>query len=105
MELAELVIETYAAKAENKGLKIYTISDTKVPHYVSGDVTRVRQILDNLVNNAVKFTLSGHIILRVNVVQSFEKKVRLVFNVIDTGIGIASDHLPKLFDPYFRSGK
>lgn len=104
MELAELVIETYAAKAENKGLIIYTISETSVPHFVLGDVTRVRQILDNLVNNAVKFTLSGHVILRVNVVQSYDKKVRLVFNVIDTGIGIAPDHLPKLFDPYFRSG-
>lgn len=103
MELAELVVSTYAAKAESKGLQIYTISDTRVPHLVLGDITRVRQILDNLVNNAVKFTVSGHIVLRVNVTQQSEDKIYLAFQVIDTGVGISSEHLPRLFDPYFRS--
>lgn len=103
IELAELVVETYAAKAEAKGLQIYTISDTSVPHLLMGDATRVRQVLDNLLNNAVKFTLSGHVVLRLNVTQQFGDNVNLVFQVVDTGVGITSEHLPKLFDPYFRS--
>ncbi|WP_081893160.1 MULTISPECIES: ATP-binding protein [unclassified Serratia (in: enterobacteria)] len=103
MELAELVVATYAAKAENKGLQIYAISDTSVPHLLMGDATRVRQILDNLVSNAVKFTLSGHVVLRVNAAQPFCDNVSLAFQVVDTGIGITSEHLPRLFDPYFRS--
>ncbi|MBS1206120.1 MAG: hypothetical protein H6R25_3019 [Proteobacteria bacterium] len=102
MELAELVVETYAAKAENKGLQIYAISDTSVPHLLMGDATRVRQILDNLVNNAVKFTLSGHVVLRVNVSQHVDDNVRVAFQVVDSGIGIPQEHLPRLFDPYFR---
>lgn len=103
MELAELVVETYAAKAESKGLLIYTTSDTGIPHLLMGDATRVRQILDNLVNNAVKFTFSGHIVLRLNVTQQLGDNVTLAFQVVDTGVGITPEHLPRLFDPYFRS--
>ncbi|QEU40955.1 response regulator [Raoultella planticola] len=103
MELAELVVETYAAKAENKGLHIYTLSDVNVPPLVQGDATRVRQVLDNLINNAVKFTLSGHVVLRLEAGQQYGDTVSLIFQVVDTGVGITSEHLPRLFEPYFRS--
>lgn len=102
MELAELVVETYAAKAENKGLQIYAISDTSVPYLLTGDATRIRQVLDNLINNAIKFTLSGHVVLRVYGSQHVSDNVSMVFQVVDSGIGISSEHLPRLFDPYFR---
>ncbi|EKY6658284.1 hypothetical protein QFN52_004513, partial [Escherichia coli] len=103
MELAELVVETYAAKAESKGLQIYTIADTRVPNLCIGDSIRIKQILDNLVNNAVKFTISGHVVLRINVKEQCGDNICLIFHVVDTGIGISADHLPNLFDPYFRS--
>ncbi len=103
MELAELVVETYAAKAESKGLQIYTLSDTQVPPLVMGDAIRVRQVLDNLVNNAIKFTISGHIILRLYASEQSRDTVNLTFQVVDTGIGIDSEHLPYLFEPYFLS--
>ncbi|CNE74274.1 ATP-binding protein [Yersinia frederiksenii] len=103
MELAELVVEAYAAKAESKGLQIYTISDTQVPLQVMGDAIRVRQVLDNLVNNAIKFTISGHIILRLYASEQSGDSVSLTFQVVDTGVGIDSEHLPYLFEPYFLS--
>ncbi|MBS0849788.1 ATP-binding protein [Citrobacter sp. JGM124] len=103
MELAELVVSTYAAKAENKGLQLYAISDVNLPHLLLGDTMRIRQILDNLVNNAIKFTHYGHVVLRLSVEQQDDDTVRLIIKIVDTGMGINSEHLLHLFEPYFRS--
>lgn len=105
MELVERVVTAYAARAESKNLNIYSVCDTDVPAFVMGDEIRIRQILDNLVNNAIKFTYSGHVVLRLHVAGYDKNSVNLIFQVTDTGIGIAPAHLPHLFEPYFRSAE
>lgn len=105
MELVERVVTAYAARAESKNLNIYSVCDTNVPAFVMGDEIRIRQILDNLVNNAIKFTYSGHVVLRLHVASHQENSVNLIFQVTDTGIGIAPTQLPHLFEPYFRSNE
>ncbi|MEN4918957.1 ATP-binding protein [Achromobacter spanius] len=102
-EVLESAVSSYAARAEAKGLHLYALSDVSSPAAVVGDVTRVRQILNNLVSNAIKFTSSGHIVLRLQVMQRDARAATLKFQVADTGMGISPEFHAQLFEPYFRA--
>ncbi|MEM1218100.1 MAG: ATP-binding protein, partial [Bacteroidota bacterium] len=94
----EEVFDLLSSKADEKGIELlYEISGT-CPAFVSGDITRVRQILLNLVNNALKFTEKGEVLIRVQSVA--EKANHLHFWVKDTGIGIPSDRIDRLFKSF-----
>lgn len=103
LELLDSVASTFCVRAERKNLRLYSTVSVNTPLLVLGDTTRLRQILDNLVSNAIKFTISGHIVLRLHGTPVDDDHVELVFEVADTGIGIAAKHLPHLFLPYFRA--
>lgn len=105
MELAEQVITFFSAKAESKNLTIYALCDPGIPSTLIGDGMRVRQILDNLVNNAIKFTDIGQIILRIKAKKFSLGSVQLMFEVTDSGIGVNQADLPKLFDPFFHTNR
>ncbi len=68
-----------------------------------GDPARLRQVLLNLVANAIKFTERGEVTVRVNVADASEHGVRLLFEVLDTGIGLAPDALARLFQPFVQA--
>ena len=89
---------------QNKGLKFRTDIDQKLPNQLFGDIVRIRQILINIINNAVKFTASGYVELKVRGVpiedDSDQKKIRLIFKVKDTGVGIKEDDLHNIFDKF-----
>ena len=101
-ELLDNVVTGFISRAEKKGLQIYAVADVKTPPLLLGDALRLRQILDNLVSNAVKFTASGQIAISLQVTRLGSRDVGLRFQVRDTGIGIDIEQLPFLFDPYFR---
>ena len=86
-------------QARAKGLRI-VIERGDVPHWLCGDPTRLRQALLNYAGNAVKFTRSGQIILRAQLLDERDGKVLVRFEVRDTGIGIAADKLPRLFQAF-----
>ncbi|MEM9158334.1 MAG: PAS domain S-box protein [Verrucomicrobiota bacterium] len=97
----EEALDLLVAKANTKGLELAYVADIEVPYAISGDVTRLRQILVNLVGNAIKFTSDGEIVVRTKVDASHEgadKKV--VFSVTDTGIGIPKEKQDKLFKSF-----
>lgn len=98
--LLESSFEVVAAAADNKGLELAHEIEPNCPLRVEGDVTRLRQILVNLLGNAVKFTESGEIIGRVRCLGKEDGKVRLEFSVRDTGIGIPPERLQRLFKPF-----
>jgi PAS domain S-box-containing protein len=96
------VAELLAEKARARNVRVVSILEAAVPQYVTGDVTRVRQILVNLVGNAVKFTENGDISIRVQLVSKEPSQLMLRFEVKDTGIGVSTDMLPLLFEPFVQ---
>ena len=95
--LAESVIDVLAIRAEEKGITIETDIAHEVPRYLEGDAGRIRQILINLANNAIKFTDAGGVRIVISTEKETEKAATLRFEVIDTGIGISEEHHQKLF--------
>ncbi|MEZ4264771.1 MAG: AAA family ATPase [Myxococcota bacterium] len=92
-----------ASAAIEKGLELTAAVEAGVPDHVLGDGSRLRQVLTNLVNNAIKFTASGAVDVRVRATAVAADHARLRFEVADTGIGIASEHVAKLFDAFTQA--
>ncbi|HEU5135235.1 MAG TPA: ATP-binding protein [Steroidobacteraceae bacterium] len=95
----EQVVGLFGARAHDKGIEIAAHIARGVPPVVHGDAIRLRQILGNLVNNAVKFTDAGAVLLAVTVVTS-DRGPMLEFSVTDTGVGIAAAEQRRIFDAF-----
>jgi PAS domain S-box-containing protein len=95
-EMAELA----SIKADEKGLEFASYVHPNVPSLLSGDPGRLRQVLLNLVSNAVKFTHRGEVVVEVSLVSEEADRAILRFSVRDTGIGIAKDRLGRLFKSF-----
>lgn len=97
----EDVLSLLASKAEEKNLELLYTSTPQTPDLVSGDITRLRQILVNLVGNGIKFTHAGSVSIHLDAgpIQP-NKQQEIFFRVVDTGIGIPSDRLDRLFKPF-----
>lgn len=98
-EIHDLVV-LFETNAKEKGLEIITHIDAKVPKTLKGDSFKLRQILVNLVGNAVKFTKQGMITIRVMLESSAERESKLRFMVQDTGIGIPKEKIGLLFERF-----
>ncbi|UOB22173.1 ATP-binding protein [Pseudomonas orientalis] len=103
LDLIHEVIQGYAAAAQGKGLELYAVIDPKLPERVIGDVSRTRQILYNLLNNAVKFTDAGRIVLRVQLAGRDGERVTLFWQVSDTGRGISQQDQTRIFEPFYQT--
>ncbi|HEX4233940.1 MAG TPA: ATP-binding protein [Caldimonas sp.] len=89
-----------ATTARDKPITLHCTLSPNVPERVEGDAVRLRQVLVNLLHNAVKFTERGRIVLDVSVVAASASDVQLRFEVRDTGIGIAADQFDSVFDAF-----
>ncbi|UCZ85537.1 response regulator [Pseudomonas sp. L5B5] len=103
LDLVHELIQSYAAAARAKGLQFYACVDPQLPEALLGDVTRIRQILSNLLNNAVKFTDSGRIVLRVRVDHHDGQDGHISWQVSDTGRGIARVNQALIFEPFYQT--
>lgn len=98
-QLLDEVMLIAEKQAEQKSLKMNLIFDKTLPAYLIGDVIHIKQILLNLINNAVKYTKEGQIDIKVS---KNAEETKLIFEVKDTGIGIKEENLPVLFDAFMR---
>lgn len=104
LDVVESTSDLFAARAREKGLRLYSFVDSSLPTSVLGDVSRTSQILRNLISNAVKFTNSGGILIRVRLrFQSGSKSV-VRFEVQDTGLGVSPENQKILFQPFNQVG-
>jgi Amt family ammonium transporter len=98
--LVEDVSEMFAQRVQAKGLELACSIDADVPAAVCGDPDRLRQVLVNLTNNAVKFTDRGEVVIRVRLAEQTADEIVVQFSVNDTGIGIPADRLDRLFKSF-----
>jgi signal transduction histidine kinase/DNA-binding response OmpR family regulator len=104
-DCVEEALDLFTASASEKHLELAAIVSSSVPMQVWGDAGRVRQVLVNLVGNAVKFTPRGEVVVRVSAItieeeDDFPTLLEVRCSVHDTGIGVAEDQLQKLFEPF-----
>ena len=96
----EQVVGLFGARAYDKGIEIAAHIARGVPAIIHGDPIRLRQVLGNLVNNAVKFTESGAVLLAVTAVPGDHSETVLEFSVTDTGVGVSPDEQKRIFEAF-----
>lgn len=100
IKLIRELIDLYSLSGHKKNIRVYSeIDDTVAEHYM-GDSYRIRQILVNLLGNAIKFTEKGSVALKVKLENSFSGNDVLLFSIQDSGSGIPEDKLDRLFKPF-----
>lgn len=99
-DLIENTVDIFAAKAQVKGLEIFTSFPREVPYHLRGDPSRIRQILINIIGNAIKFTEKGEIIVKASKTFESESLVVISISVKDTGIGMHPEERDQLFKPF-----
>ncbi|NJW51948.1 PAS domain-containing hybrid sensor histidine kinase/response regulator [Salinimicrobium oceani] len=102
-ELLEVLYNTYAVKAKEKSIQLETAFPEELPAYLNGDPIKLKQVLTNLIGNAIKFTRQGKVLLKIKVKNRDENSIVLDFEVEDTGIGIPSDNLEKIFQEFSQA--
>ncbi|MEQ8191712.1 MAG: response regulator [Candidatus Eremiobacterota bacterium] len=100
IELMEDTSDLLALKAHEKNIEFNYFIYRDVPNYITGDHGKVRQILINLCNNAIKFTEKGEVMVRIIREEEKDNKVTIKFSVSDTGIGISEEQRNRLFKPF-----
>ncbi|MBI5877008.1 MAG: PAS domain S-box protein [Chloroflexi bacterium] len=99
----EEAAELLAPRAREKNLALLTFTAPDVPTSLRGDPVRLRQVLINLIGNAVKFTERGEVVVTAEIAQQDNNQITLRFAVQDTGVGIAAAALPRLFEPFTQA--
>ena len=102
----EIVMQTkelFGSKADEKSLDLVCEIDSNIPDHLNGDPTRLSQILNNLVSNAIKFTHKGFVLMRVKMGKVDANKINLDFEIKDTGIGIAEESLGSVFESFTQA--
>jgi two-component system, sensor histidine kinase and response regulator len=102
-EVIEQTLQALAIRAHTKGIELIGDIREGVPSALVGDPVRLRQIIMNLVGNAIKFTQNGEVVVRVTAEEPDSAGVGLHFAVVDTGIGIAADKLRAIFEPFVQA--
>ncbi len=99
-EMLNDAVKTLYFKASEKGLNMFLNVDENLPQIVVGDPTKIRQVLLNLISNAMKFTAQGSIDVKTVLINMTKSTVKIKFDIIDTGIGITSEGIKKLFKSF-----
>ena len=102
-DLVSDVVDLMAASAQAKGLELVAVVDRFVPAWVTGDPSRVGQVLNNLLSNAIKFTEEGEIVVRVSATEAGAAESVVRFEISDTGSGITAEKLAVVFEPFVQA--
>jgi CheY-like chemotaxis protein/two-component sensor histidine kinase len=101
--LIDGVVESFAPRARTKKLELHSAVDANVPATIAGDAARIRQVLSNLVDNALKFTATGEVRIEVRRTGDRQENSGVLFRVIDTGIGVPPRFAEHIFRPFTQA--
>lgn len=101
--MVKTILATLEIKAEEKSLFLTESIDPAVPNFLVGDSLRIKQVIINLVNNALKFTHTGGVTIKISRTENFGDSIQLQISVTDTGIGIKSENQSKVFDKFSQA--
>ena len=101
--LIEDSVDLLSESTYSKQLELNAVVPIDLPEYINGDETRLKQILINLISNAIKFTEHGEVVVRVDLLSRNEDDLRLYFEVSDTGIGMTKEVQDKIFDVFCQA--
>lgn len=96
------IINIIWVKAKEKGLEFHLNIDSSIPSMLCGDEVRIKQVLINILNNSIKYTSKGSVTLSVKCERISVNRVRVYYNITDTGMGIKKESIPHLFDAFQR---
>lgn len=102
-ELLEGTLDLVAARARDKDIEMAWLLDSNIPEFIFGDPVRLRQILLNLLGNAVKFTQQGHVALKASLTGQDGDFISVRFEVEDSGIGLTDEQQARLFQPFSQA--
>jgi len=105
IELVESAVDLVTLEANKRGVEVGLFVEKGVPEFVYGDPVRLRQVILNLFNNAVKFTSKGEIVVAIHKETEDRASMRLRFAVVDTGIGVSEENQKKLFQAFQQADK
>lgn len=101
--IVEDVATLASSNASKKNIEINALCHSNIPEKVFGDPSRLKQVLNNFVNNAIKFTDNGEIVIIAKLLNKDEDKVKLIFEIEDTGIGISKENQSKIFEAFTQA--
>lgn len=101
-ELVEEVFAVYAPQAHEKNIRLLTIVNHNVPRNLLGDPQRLKQVITNLISNAIKFSARGNVIVRCNAIGEMDNQVEIKFGISDNGIGLTEEQQEGLFTAFTR---
>ncbi len=101
--LIDDIADLMSQAANSKGLEVITLVENNVPTYLNGDPGRIRQIITNLVNNAIKFTFHGQVFINVRLAKSEGSEYFINFNIVDSGIGIEQEKISSMFSRFTQA--
>lgn len=102
-DLVQSTVDLFKISAASKAIHLKLNLDSHLPKFVSLDPLRVRQVLSNLIGNAIKFTHEGEVIVSVKPIKQIEEFIDIEFSILDTGIGIDLNSKTKLFDSFSQA--
>lgn len=100
--LVQTIVDLEKASIDLKNIKLLHSIDTKIPSLLVGDYKKIHHILLNLVSNAIKFTEKGHVHIKIKLSNKLKNKVKLLFEVADTGQGIPKESLEQVFEIFYK---
>lgn len=96
-------VDFFSSTIMDKSIEVIFIIENNVPPALIGDSHRLSQILINLVNNAIKYTQEGEVVIRVKLIKRIDNSVNLEFSITDTGIGLSEKQIKNLFNPFAQA--
>jgi two-component system sensor histidine kinase/response regulator len=97
------IIDEYSVKSKEKGIKLNDFFDSYIPVMLNGDTNRLRQVICNIADNAIKFTEKGEILISAELIEKADQFVKLRFKIKDSGIGMSTEEISGLFKPFMQA--